>query len=315
MILPITHMAIKGAVWYQGESDCNPTQGPKYNCTFASMLQDWRETWHTNSLGSTATDFPFGFVQLSTWGKAPQDGKPLPATQEDLTVATVRWGQTANYGYVPNPILKNVFMSVAVDLGSHIGGCGADFFPNLCIHPCFKQEVGRRLALGARAVAYGETGVYFQGPIPDKVVSASSSNRQLLLPPAPQPPAPALALAVRSDIVSGTTGIAIADDIKAPMASLVIHFRNVGASGIEIRDKTLGWELLVGSKWMDARVTSSTSVTVTIEGGAGAASAVRYLWKQAPCGVPHFEQGNCSVYAAAENLPAAPFLMEVPSAV
>ena len=74
-----------------------------------------------------------------------------------------------------------------------------------------------------------------KGPIPDKVVSASSSNRQLLLPPAPQPPAPALALAVRSDIVSGTTGIAIADDIKAPMASLVIHFRNVGASGIEVR--------------------------------------------------------------------------------
>jgi hypothetical protein len=96
---------------------------------------------------------------------------------------------------------------------------------------------------------------FLKGPIPDKIVSASSSHRLLLLSPAPQPPAPALALAVPSDIVSGTTRIAIADDIKAPMASLVIHFRNVGASGIEVRAR-------VCTSWARASVCARVRVSV-----------------------------------------------------
>jgi sialate O-acetylesterase len=86
-------MNIKSAIFYQGESDCNAAAAPKYNCTFASMIRDWRQVWHSNTNGSTPIDFPFGFVQLSTWGAA--DGKP---NKQDELVATVRYGQTANYG-------------------------------------------------------------------------------------------------------------------------------------------------------------------------------------------------------------------------
>lgn len=70
----------------------------------------------------------------------------------------IRWAQTADYGYVPNPHMKNVFMAVAMDLGDPTSPYGS-------IHPRDKQDVGARLALAGRAVAYGDTTVYYSGPI------------------------------------------------------------------------------------------------------------------------------------------------------
>ena len=72
----------------------------------------------------------------------------------------IRWAQTANYGYVPNDRLKNVFMAVAIDLGDPTSPYGS-------IHPRDKQDVGSRLAMSARAVVYQDDLVIndFQGPI------------------------------------------------------------------------------------------------------------------------------------------------------
>ena len=72
----------------------------------------------------------------------------------------IRWAQTANYGYVPNDRLKNVFMAVAIDLGDPQSPYGS-------IHPRDKQDVGFRLAQSARAVVYNDNNVIndFQGPI------------------------------------------------------------------------------------------------------------------------------------------------------
>ena len=72
----------------------------------------------------------------------------------------IRWAQTANYGYVPNDRLKNVFMAVATDLGDPTSPYGS-------IHPRDKQDVGSRLALSARAVVYQDGNAIedFQGPI------------------------------------------------------------------------------------------------------------------------------------------------------
>ena len=70
----------------------------------------------------------------------------------------IRWAQTADYGYVPNTRMKNVFMAVAMDLGDPTSPYGS-------IHPRDKQDVGARLALAGRAVAYGDTAVYYSGPI------------------------------------------------------------------------------------------------------------------------------------------------------
>ncbi|XP_061074008.1 sialate O-acetylesterase-like isoform X1 [Conger conger] len=149
MIHPFLNMTIKGVIWYQGESN-TWYHLEKYSCSFPAMIDDWRAAFHLGSGGQTAPDFPFGFVQLCTRNKT-EDGFPV-----------LRWHQTADYGFAPNPRMNNTFMAVALDLPDEKSPWGS-------IHPRFKQDVAYRLTLGARAVAYGEKGVSFQGPFPDSV--------------------------------------------------------------------------------------------------------------------------------------------------
>ncbi|GAA6089676.1 sialate O-acetylesterase isoform X1 [Tachysurus ichikawai] len=151
MIHPLLNMTIKGAIWYQGEANAQYNQN-KYSCTFPAMIDDWRMAFREGSCGQTAQDFPFGFVQLSTYSNNTHD-----CFQE------IRWHQTADYGFVPNKRMKKTFMAVAVDLPDKSSPSGS-------IHPRYKQDVAYRLVLGARAVAYEETGVNFQGPFPSQVL-------------------------------------------------------------------------------------------------------------------------------------------------
>ncbi|KAI1893450.1 hypothetical protein AGOR_G00123850 [Albula goreensis] len=68
MIYPLLNMTIKGAIWYQGEANTEFNKD-KYACTFPTMIDDWRAAFHEGSGGQTMADFPFGFVQLSTFQK------------------------------------------------------------------------------------------------------------------------------------------------------------------------------------------------------------------------------------------------------
>ncbi|KAM3921731.1 sialate O-acetylesterase [Leptodactylus fuscus] len=150
MIHPFLNMTIKGAIWYQGEANTQ-LNVDLYNCTFPALIQDWRRSFHEGSLGQTDSNFPFGFVQLSTYLKNKQDNFPV-----------IRWHQTADYGYVPNPKMPNTFMAVAMDLGDETCPYGS-------IHPRDKQTVAYRLYLGAQAIAYGDRRVHYQGPFPDRI--------------------------------------------------------------------------------------------------------------------------------------------------
>ncbi|KAJ4942114.1 hypothetical protein JOQ06_011982 [Pogonophryne albipinna] len=153
MIHPLLNMTIKGAIWYQGEANTNYHQ-KKYNCSFPAMIDDWRMAFHQGSGGQTALDFPFGFVQLSTCeNKSKSDAYP-----------NIRWHQTADTGFVPNPRMQKTFMAVAMDLPDEKSPYGS-------IHPRDKQDVAFRLSLGARAVAYGEQDVAFRGPFPSQILS------------------------------------------------------------------------------------------------------------------------------------------------
>lgn len=153
MIHPLLNMTIKGAIWYQGEENANYHQ-EKYNCSFPAMIDDWRMAFHSGSGGQTANDFPFGFVQLSTYKKgSTDDGFP-----------NIRWHQTADTGFVPNSRMRKTFMAVAMDLPDENSPFGT-------IHPRDKQDVAYRLTLGARAVAYNEKDVPFLGPFPSQVLS------------------------------------------------------------------------------------------------------------------------------------------------
>ncbi|XP_028817837.1 sialate O-acetylesterase isoform X1 [Denticeps clupeoides] len=157
MIHPLLNMTLKGAIWYQGEAN-SAYNRDKYNCTFPSMIDDWRTAFHSGSGNQTASDFPFGFVQLSTWKKNAADGFP-----------EIRWHQTADYGFAPNERMKHTFMAVALDLPDAESPWGS-------IHPRFKQDAAYRLMLGARAVAYGEKGISFQGPYPISVNTTNTTH-------------------------------------------------------------------------------------------------------------------------------------------
>lgn len=132
MISPIIPFTIKGAIWYQGES--NADKAYQYRELFPLMIKDWRKQW--------ASDFPFYFVQLANY--MPELPEPAEAAWAELREAQL---QTLH--------LENTGMAVTIDIGE-----GKD------IHPKNKQEVGRRLALIARANTYNEK-IVFSGPVYD----------------------------------------------------------------------------------------------------------------------------------------------------
>ena len=126
MIAPFTNFAIRGAIWYQGESNTgNPLL---YNKTFPNMIRDWRKAW---GIG----DFPFYFVQLANFVGNP--GWPGLREAQFCTLD-----------------LPNTGMAVTIDIGNHSD-----------IHPKNKQEVGRRLALWAQRDVYHEKNLVVSGPL------------------------------------------------------------------------------------------------------------------------------------------------------
>jgi sialate O-acetylesterase len=128
MIQPLLPFAIKGAIWYQGES--NASRAQEYRTLFPAMITDWRKKW--------GYDFPFFAVQLAPFRA---DGS------EKVSYAELRDAQ-----FHATKKLKDVGIAVITDAGDETD-----------IHPQRKQPVGERLALAARAIAYGEK-VEFSGP-------------------------------------------------------------------------------------------------------------------------------------------------------
>ncbi len=123
MIKPILGYGIRGAIWYQGES--NAGRAYQYRELFPLMIQNWRDDWGQG-------DFPFYWVQLADY-KAEQT---LPG---DSDWAELREAQTMTMAKLPK-----TGEAVIIDIGE-----GKD------IHPKNKQDVGRRLARWALANEYG----------------------------------------------------------------------------------------------------------------------------------------------------------------
>lgn len=323
MISPLLPMTIAGAVWYQGESDAmsGHTVRSLYNCRFEAMIAAWRSEWHAATHGQTDSAFPFGFVQISSWEAPTPD-----ATKADDHWAVVRAAQSEALQ------LPNTFMAVAIDLGAFMGGCcgglnDCDTFPNLCIHPQWKQEVGRRLSLGARALAYGEKDLCWRGP------TAKAATFLTRLPSAPEPSSASDANAPKLAGSGGAPAVVVHFDVCTSSASEFLppklSIRNTTDFDVQLADSA-------GKlAWVQATIVSATADAVTVQPkpaataavfGKGAANAgsylaavaVRYLWSQSPCAHPHIVggpqlQGNCSVYDA-NNLPAPPFMLNVSAA-
>ncbi len=124
MIAPYTRFTIKGALWYQGETDSDAKRAPYYWRVFPTLISDWRQQWGEG-------DFPFFFVQISSFG-SPAPGWPVVRDAQRRTLS-----------------LRHTGMAVTVDVG----------LPGN-VHPPDKQTVGHRLALAARATVYGEAVEY-----------------------------------------------------------------------------------------------------------------------------------------------------------
>ncbi len=132
MIQPLIPYGIRGAIWYQGES--NAGRAYQYRSLFPAMIEDWRANWGEGP-------FPFLFVQLANFMKYNPDANAGSAWAE------LREAQHMTLG------LENTGEAVIIDIGEAND-----------IHPKNKQDVGARLSQAAWKVAYGMNDAVWSGP-------------------------------------------------------------------------------------------------------------------------------------------------------
>ena len=132
MIAPLQPFGVRGAIWYQGETNVIGKNGLAYFDKTRDLIEGWRKTWNSN--------LPFYFVQIAPWSGARYEPGQLPALWEAQT-ASLKIPRTG--------------MAVTTDLVDNI----AD------IHPRNKLDVGNRLARWALAKTYGKKDVVYSGPL------------------------------------------------------------------------------------------------------------------------------------------------------
>jgi len=128
MIAPLIPYGIRGAIWYQGES--NVSRAYQYRKLFPAMIKNWRRDWGQGN-------FPFYYVQIAPF-----------RYREQFAGAELREAQFMTLS------VPNTGMAVTMDIGNVNN-----------IHPTNKQDVGKRLALWALAKTYGDKGIVYSGPI------------------------------------------------------------------------------------------------------------------------------------------------------
>jgi sialate O-acetylesterase len=129
MIAPLVDYAIKGVIWYQGES--NVGRAEQYKKLFPQMIQSWRHAW-----GRT---FPFYFVQIAPYRYSGID---------NIESAELRFAQNQTLK------LRKTWQAVTLDIGDVDN-----------IHPANKKDVGERLARWALAKDYKQKAVRYSGPV------------------------------------------------------------------------------------------------------------------------------------------------------
>lgn len=124
-VAPLAPFAIRGVLWYQGET--NSSRAAQYRKLFPALIGSWRKAW--------GEELPFIFVQIAPLDAGPVDRAELREAQREALK------------------MPNTAMVVTLDIGDAKDE-----------HPKKKREVGERLALAARKLAYGED-VVFSGPL------------------------------------------------------------------------------------------------------------------------------------------------------
>jgi len=136
MIKPLIPFAIKGAIWYQGES--NRFNGMLYRTIFPDLIQNWRHDWGQG-------DFPFYYVQIAPYTYSDKYSTGILRESQEFAMKK----------------LPNTGMVVTMDIGN---------LKN--IHPANKKDVGKRLANWALAKDYGFINTVYAGPMYQSIQNA-----------------------------------------------------------------------------------------------------------------------------------------------
>jgi sialate O-acetylesterase len=138
MIAPLIPYGIKGAIWYQGES--NAGRAEQYHRLFADLIRNWRQDWD-------GSDFTFLAVQLAPYAPRQPLEEMLKQPEES------NWAELREAQLLATKTLPKVGIAVITDVGEKED-----------IHPRRKEPVGARLALAARGIAYREK-IEYSGPV------------------------------------------------------------------------------------------------------------------------------------------------------
>jgi sialate O-acetylesterase len=128
MVAPVVGYAIRGGLWYQGES--NRLEYKEYEKLMPGLIENWRSEWNIG-------DFPFYYVQIAPFDYAGINSALLREAQLKASTA-----------------IPNIGMACTMDVGEED-----------CIHPADKRPVGERLAYLALANTYGQKGFAWSGPV------------------------------------------------------------------------------------------------------------------------------------------------------
>jgi sialate O-acetylesterase len=142
-IAPLLNYKIKGVIWYQGESN---TKNPaNYQQLFSTLIANWRQKWNQG-------DFPFLYVQLAAFMETKD--QPSESSWAEVRQAQLKLVRRSPEGEGGTLSVPNTAMIVITDIGEWND-----------IHPLNKEDVGKRLTLAARKLAYGDKKVIYSGPI------------------------------------------------------------------------------------------------------------------------------------------------------
>ncbi|NCZ64536.1 MAG: hypothetical protein EBY62_12300, partial [Cellvibrionales bacterium] len=136
MIAPIAPLAMRGVIWYQGES--NQGRAEPYRRQLPTMVKEWRKTFRQNDLAFLAVQLP-AFGKVRNWPSSP-------------------WAEIRESIALLEKSLPNTATVVSTDCG----------LPDE-IHPPLKKPIGQRLALAARSKVYGEKNLVYREPRPKKI--------------------------------------------------------------------------------------------------------------------------------------------------
>ena len=166
MIHPLVPLALRGVIWYQGESNTKTSRA--YRSLFPSLIQSWRKAFSCSNL-------PFYWVQLPNYNMGTEYGDDWAGVREAQALALA---------------LPDTGMAVTLDIGD-----GSN------VHPNNKAEVGRRLARVALSGTYGDKSVVASGPFFDHAVFNDTNSVQIFFKPSVS--ALTIAKGATDDAISG----------------------------------------------------------------------------------------------------------------